>query len=393
MANNNIQRLWQEMLTSMRRDGVLITPDVEAAFYAVPRHLFLPDVDLETVYSNQAIGLKKDAGGLLTSSSSQPSMMAIMLNQLNLKSGDNVLEIGTATGYNAAIMQHIVGNTGTVTTVEIDKALANQAIENLQRAHASRVTVVHGDGAQGYAPRAAYDHIVSTVGVWDIPSNWLNQLKPQGSVVAPIVIDGIQVSATFRPLSDGSYLSTHNRPCAFVYMLGSHAGPSFRRQIATRPMYIMADQVDRIDTTALHILLSNDHEFCQFERGLELTDYWFGYQIFLMLNASTDYIFFVYAVFDDQTSYDVSGRGIGLFTKSSAALASYHEKALVHCFGGADAFLEMQTVLDHWLVLERPDMNQLRLRLIPKELGAPTIERGKLYERREHYLHAWFEVT
>ncbi|MEO1289432.1 MAG: rRNA adenine N-6-methyltransferase family protein, partial [Chloroflexota bacterium] len=201
------QRLWDEMLQSMRRDGVLNSSDVDAAFSAVPRHLFLPDISIEKVYENRAIGLKKDGAGLLTSSSSQPSMMAIMLNQLQLQTGDNILEIGTASGYNAAIMQHIVGKSGTVTTVEIDNDLAETARKNLQRAHMSRVMVVNADGAQGYSPRAAYDHIVVTVGVWDIPSVWFSQLKLKGSLVAPIVLDGVQVSATFKPMSDGTFLS------------------------------------------------------------------------------------------------------------------------------------------------------------------------------------------
>ena len=394
MADNSkdIQHLWTAMLKSMRQEGALITDGVESAFSTVPRHLFLPNMALEDVYSDRAIGIKTDGAGLLTSSSSQPSMMAIMLNQLQLQAGDNVLEIGTATGYNAAIMQHIVGNSGTVTSIEIDKELAEQARENLRRAKASRVHVVNVDGAQGYSPRAAYDHIVSTVGVWDVPSAWLNQLKPQGSVVAPIVVDGVQVSGTFKLMSDGTYLSVDNRPCAFVYMLGQNAGPDFRRHIASTPMYILSDQVGQIDTASLHLLLSYDHEFYQLETGLDATDFWFGYQIFLMLNHPSEYIFFVYAVLDGQKAYDIDGRGIGLFKKSSAALASYHEKGLIHSFAGSDAALAMQTVLDEWQALGEPTTEKLRVKLIPKELGQPEIERGKLYTRNEHYLHVWFEV-
>lgn len=394
MADNSkdIQHLWTAMLKSMRQEGALTTDGVESAFSAVPRHLFLPNMALEDVYSDKAIGIKTDGAGLLTSSSSQPSMMAIMLNQLQLKTGDNVLEIGTATGYNAAIMQHIVGDSGTVTSIEIDHDLAEQAKINLLRAKSSRVNVVNADGAQGYSPRAGYDHVVSTVGVWDVPSAWLNQLKPQGSVVAPIVIDGVQVSATFKLMPDGTYLSTDNRPCAFVYMLGQNAGPDFRRHIASTPMYILSDDVNQIDTAALHLLLSNDHDYYRFETGLDPSDFWFGYQIFLMLNHSSAYIFFVYAVLDEQKVYNIEGRGIGLFTKSSAALTSYHENGLVHSFAGSDASLEMQNVLDKWQALGEPKTEKLRVRLIPKALGQPEIKRGKIYTRHEHYLHVWFEV-
>lgn len=394
MADNSkeIKRLHEKMLQAMNQDGVFATPGVETAFSAVPRHLFLPDFKLEDVYSDRAIGLKEDGAGLLIASSSQPSMMAIMLNQMQLQAGDNVLEIGTATGYNAAIMQHIVGNDGKVTSIEIDKELADKATKNLQSAHASRVTVVHADGAQGYAPRAAYDHILSTVGVWDVPPAWLTQLKPKGAVVVPILVDGVQVSAKFKRMPDGTFLSDENHPCAFVYMQGQNAGPSFRKQVGTVGMYILADEVDKIDTAGLNVLLSNDHEYCQFEKALQASDYWYGYQLYLMVNEPQNYIFFTYAVYDGQTAYGIEGRGIGLFTRSSAALAGYGDNGSVHCFAGSDSFLEMQTILDDWLAKGKLGLDKLRLRLIPKEAGKPEIERGKVYERHEHFLHVWFEV-
>ena len=153
----------------------------------------------------------------------------------------------------------------------------------------------------------------------------------------------------------------------------------------------MADQVNRIDTAALNILLSNDHEFCRFDKNLNPSDYWYGYQLYLMVNHPSNYIFFTYAVMEGQQAFGIEGRGIGLFARSSAALAGYAEKGVVHCFAGSDAFLEMQTSLDDWHAKGQPGIDRLHLRLIPKEAGKPTIEHGKLYERHEHYLHVWFE--
>lgn len=387
-----LKRLWAKMLSSMRKEGALATPGVKAAFASVPRHLFLPNLPLEEVYTDKAIGIQYDEHGLLTSSSSQPTMMAIMLNQLQLKPGDNVLEIGTATGYNAAIMKYIVGETGTITTMEIDTELARRATDNLQKSHTVGVQVVNADGAQGYAPRASYDHILSTVGVWDIPAAWLKQLKPRASLVVPIVIDGIQVSAAFKPQADGTFLSTDNRPCSFVYLRGQNAGPNFRRQVGSSSLYIFADQVDEIDTVALHLLLSDDQEFCRLTQVLEVNEFWFGFQLFLMLNEPSGYIFLVYAVSEEQIAYGLEGRGVALFAKGSAAFAEYGEKGLVHCFAGSDAFLEMQTLLDRWLELKKPSTDKLCLRLIPKNMSEPRIETGKLYERRDHYLHVWLDT-
>lgn len=381
------------MLQTMKQDGVFKSQGVEAAFRAVPRHLFLPHLPLEEVYRNRAIGVKHDRHGLLISSSSQPTMMAIMLNQAQLQPGDNVLEIGTATGYNAAIMQHIVGESGSVTSMELDADLAEQARRNLQRTHYGQVRVVTGDGAQGYAPRAAYDHILATVGVWDVPAAWLQQLKPTGSLIVPIAIDGVQVSAVFRPLPDGSYLSTDNRPCAFVYLRGAFAGPDFRRRINSSNLYILSDQVAELDTAALHSLLSSDHETRRFDHTLDASDYWFGFQLHLMVNEPPGYVFAVFAVIEERTSYGLEGRGIALFTPGSAAFTSYHEHGIAHCYGGADAFLEMQNSLDQWIARSKPQTEQLRLRLIPKALAqsTPLLDVGKVYERRDHILHVWMD--
>jgi protein-L-isoaspartate(D-aspartate) O-methyltransferase len=383
--------LWRSMLESMKQDGALDAPGVEAAFKAVPRHLFLPGVPLEEVYANKAVGLKHDTEGLLVSSSSQPSMMAIMLEQMALKPGDNVLEIGTATGYNAAIMKHIVGDSGNITTIEIDKDLADQAVINLQRAKVRDVNVVHGDGAVGYPPRAAYNAILATVGVWDIPPAWITQLKPQGKLVVPLVVDGVQLSATFERQPDGTLLSTDNRPCAFVYLRGTYAGPDFRRQIGSSSLYILADDVDKIDTISLHALLSDDHEYCQFDKPLTSADYWQGYQLYLMVNEPLDAVFMVYAVVEGQKAYGMEGRGIALYTPGSIGFAGYADKGTVNCYAGSDAFIMMQDKLDEWIAAGEPEATELRLRLIPKHLGKPEIDNGKLYTRRDNYLHAWIE--
>lgn len=379
----------QQMLDKMRRSGVFQASGVEAAFAAVPRHLFLPDMPLETVYQDRAITLTYGGGGIATSSASQPTMMAIMLNQAQLKPGDNVLEIGAATGYNAAIMKHIVGEDGSVTTVEIDKDLAERARQSVLRAHVGPINVVEADGARGYSPRASYDHIIATVGVWDVPQDWFQQLKPDGSVIVPIVIDGVQVSAVFKPQSDGTYLSTENRPCQFVYLRGTFAGPNIRKRMASTAMYLIADQIDEIDTAALHLLLSNDHDLCYLESPLERTDFWFGFQLYLMLNEPPGFVFGLYNIFEGQTAYGIEGRGLALFTRSSAALANYEDRGTVHCYAGADAFLAMQRTLDEWNTIGRPTMRDLHLRLIPKSQPRPTVERGKIYDRRDHYLHAW----
>jgi hypothetical protein len=202
----------------------------------------------------------------------------------------------------------------------------------------------------------------------------------------------VQVSATFRRQTDGTFVSKDNRPCSFVYLRGAFAGPDFRRQVGSTSLYILADQVNQIDTAALHLLLSDDHEICALDHTVEQTDFWFGWQLYVMLNEPRNFIFAVYAVIEGQSAYGLDGRGIALFSKGSAAFAGYDGQGRVHCFAGSDAMLELQRLLDEWIKLGEPKMNTLRLRLLPKGVRTPVVARGKFYERRDHLLQAWMEV-
>ena len=129
--------------------------------------------------------------------------MAIMLEQLNPQPGHRVLEIGAGTGYNAALMGHLVGDSGLVITVDIDDDLVESAREHLGSAGLHRVSVVCGDGGLGYADRAPYDRIILTVGAWDIVPAWWKQLKLGGRLLLPLEVKGgVQKSVAFDRMDD-----------------------------------------------------------------------------------------------------------------------------------------------------------------------------------------------
>ena len=97
-------QLHQALVEQLRQKHVLDNPSVDKAFSSIPRHLFLPHVDPVQAYQDTAIPLKHSLSGEVLSSSSQPTMMALMFQQMDLQAGMNVLEIGTASGYNAALL-------------------------------------------------------------------------------------------------------------------------------------------------------------------------------------------------------------------------------------------------------------------------------------------------
>ncbi len=196
--------------------GIITRPELAHAFRIVPRHAFLAGRSVATAYADRAVVIKYDDAGRPISSASQPSMMAEMLEQLSVQPGDRVLEIGTGSGYNAALLAELVGGTGSVVTVEIEQDLATDARRALDAAGYERVTVVVGDGAEGYAPGAPYDAIIVTAGVPDVPEAWTAQLAEGGRLVVPLVhSSGIGSTVRFVK-EDGQLLRGSERPCAFL---------------------------------------------------------------------------------------------------------------------------------------------------------------------------------
>lgn len=208
---------------------------------AVPRHLFVPDVTIERAYSPGAVVTHRDAEGVALSSASAPGTVAVMLDQLDVQPGHRVLEIGAGTGYNAALLAHLVGPAGKVTTVDIDREVVRGARECLAAAGYRGVSVFCGDGEFGYADHAPYDRIVVTAGAWDLPPAWVDQLAPSGRLVVPLRMRGLTRSIAFER-EDGYWRSRWIEECGFIPLRGAGG-------VAERNIYLGSDSgvILRID--------------------------------------------------------------------------------------------------------------------------------------------------
>ena len=242
---------------------------VAAALHAVPRHLFLPGQRPEAAYRDDAIVTKRDETGQPISSSSQPAMMAIMLDQLDLAPGHRVLEIGAGTGYNAALMSHIVGPSGQVTSVDIDPELVVSAREHLARAGFGDVTVVCADGAGGDPEHAPYDRIIATVGVSDLAPAWREQAGPQARIVVPFDVRGTQLSIAFERAAPGLWASRSLAPCGFMRMRGSLAGPERVVLLAPGLSLLLPDGTPEVNAQAVAELLAGSPAPCP--TGVQVT--------------------------------------------------------------------------------------------------------------------------
>jgi protein-L-isoaspartate(D-aspartate) O-methyltransferase len=216
------------LVDRMVASGAVRTAAVEAALRRVPRHrlledVWLPSADdplrldglelhvldracpdpalLQRLYGDFAV-VTRQADGLPTSSTSQPSLVATMLELLELEPGLRVLEVGAGTGYNAALLSEVVGDQALVCTVDIDADVVAQTRRLLAEAGYGAIEVLTGDGACGHAAAAPYDRIVATVGCTDLSPHWLDQLAPGGFLLIPLEHGGVHPLTDVRPAGD-----------------------------------------------------------------------------------------------------------------------------------------------------------------------------------------------
>ncbi len=192
--------------------------EVEAALRTVPQHLFGPGLPLGKAYADRAIVTKRNERGGSISSVSAPSTHAMMLGQLQVGPGQRVLEIGSG-GYNAALLQELVGPDGSVTTIDIDQEIVDRARACLATAGYRDVRVVCGDGEFGAAEYGPFDRIIVTVGTWDIPPAWVEQLAEGGRLVVPLRTKGLNRSWILEQ-AGGCLVGRDPQSCGFVPMQG-----------------------------------------------------------------------------------------------------------------------------------------------------------------------------
>lgn len=289
MTTDVRRALRERYVTALVDGGHLRSPDWVKAFREVPRDLFTPrffcpvsEDDygrfvairpgspgwLEAIYGDDALvtqldgedrrwrdALNEPVTGTPSSSSSQPSLIAKMLEALDIRDGHRVLEIGTGTGYHAALLCHRLGD-GNVVTMEVDPALAEAARRRLAEAGYSPHLVV-GDGLAGHPEGAPYDRLVATCSVSSVPTAWLRQVRDGGVILVslyrplgggPLVrltVTGGQASGRFLP-GGGGFMPARGHGVDLA------AGELLRAALRTDP-----DHPPR--TTALPLDVLDDH--------------------------------------------------------------------------------------------------------------------------------------
>lgn len=183
-------------------------PRVLAAMRAVPRHLFVPASQRAHAYEDRPLPIGEGQ------TISQPSLVALMTHLLRPERGDVMLEVGTGSGYQAAILSRLVER---VYTIEIVEPLARSASDRLSRLGFDNVRVRHGDGYAGWPQHAPFDGIIVTAGAPHVPQPLVEQLKPGGRMVIPVgPADSVQHLLLITKQSSGTVHREAIIPVRFV---------------------------------------------------------------------------------------------------------------------------------------------------------------------------------
>ncbi|HEX3589959.1 MAG TPA: methyltransferase, FxLD system [Pseudonocardiaceae bacterium] len=374
------------------RDGARDDP-VTDALRTVPRHLFLPGLPPESVYVDEAIVTKRDDDGQPISSSSQPAIMALMLDQLALSPGARVLEIGAGTGYNAALLAHLVGDEGHVVSVDIDQDVVDQARLNLTRA-GYRVQVECVDGAGGFAGQAPYDRVIATVGVWDLAPAWLDQLADGGRIVVPLDLNGVHYSVAFER-ADGHWRSRSVIICGFMPMRGELAGPQRRQRLGENMTLTVPDGRD-VDVEAVRAALAEP--VSEVPTGVLVGSTWMfdglslwlattgGPRWQLLAEEAAEPALVTRALIAFQelhvTAGLLDGDSVAVLVRGAGSADSYELGAVGYGTRGGDLAGQLAELVRGWDAAGRPGTERLRIDAYP--MGGPTPPAGPAISKRHH---------
>ncbi|PSK96186.1 protein-L-isoaspartate(D-aspartate) O-methyltransferase [Murinocardiopsis flavida] len=384
----------------LRDGGHTRTPAVEEALHTVARHLFLPDTGLEDAYANDTVAIKHAADGTALSCASQPSIVALQLEQLEARPAQRILELGAGTGYNAALLGRLVGDRGQVITVDVDDELLAGARARLAETGVANVETILGDGALGHPPGAPYDRIIATVGAHHLPVAWLEQLAPGGRLVAPVRIAGDAHRSIAFEAEGEHWRGVDSRMCTFMPLRNSIGDDPRRRLDITghNTVHLHINQDQRIENAQVRGVLEEPAATVwtgvEFGTGQSFEPMWMWLALSLdnpvsrmpvQRRAVEEGLVAPGLRWGDMAGVPTSGRGLAYMTTRPAPGAPGREVGVIgHAQAGHALAEEMAALIQQW---QRRRDQEITFALYPATAQVPAAAPGRfVLERGAHRL-------
>lgn len=371
--------LRNHLVELLKRSRSITSPAVESAFRKVPRHEFLPGLTFEQVYRDDAI-VTRWADGLPSSSSSQPAVMAIMAEQLELRAGHAVLEIGAGTGYNAALLRELVGPTGKVVSVEIQPDVSEEARRNLERVGYGDVPVMTGDGGFGHPEGAPYDRIILTASASDIAPPWVEQLREGGLLLIPFRFSTMCLCVAFG--KHGRELFSRSITCCGFMPLRGAYGPDATGDDPRLPMgdglFISGPGSRGVSLGLLEGLLSQTPRRVG-DLIIPVNDFGLGGGLGTYLALTESGLVDIFATQPERWGFHYIS---GLLDAASKSLCLVRRDAVV-VYGSDAAAERYKRRAREWVDMGRPGVDRIRIAVGPT--GIRTEQPGMWLLRRKHY--------
>jgi len=238
----SIQKYQSQLLDQIRRIHYQnpFSKATEKAYLETPRHAFVSryrewgtkerheitasnlNEHLAMLYASRTLILFGEDDENVRSTISEPSFVLRMLDMLRLEPGHQVFELGSGSGWNAALIGNIVGPSGHVYSLEIIPELARQASETIKILGIETVSIIEADGGDGYTPGAPYDRATFTAGTYDLPRHFYQQIKQDGLLLVVIKSEGGGDTLFILKKVGSHFKSLESMQCGFVQMTGKY---------------------------------------------------------------------------------------------------------------------------------------------------------------------------
>ena len=360
------------------------------AYLAVPRHLFVKryrewgtkewhEVRVETLaqhvatlYSDKPLILFGEDDDNILSTISQPSFVLRMLDILQLKPGHTVFELGAGSGWNAALMGHLVGPAGHVYSLEIIPEMAWMAAETIEVSKATNVHVIAADGGEGHSAEAPYDRAIFTAGAYDLPRHFYDQIKFGGLLLIVIKNEGGRDNLFLLRKMHDHFESLESMSCGFVQLRGKH-------------------QIDSLDPISLETL----PEWAELQHGeVARTPFWWGgkgregsmwrtlgIRSFLGITEPS------FRTFKTDKTEKAGPRSredhyFGLWDKENGSLVLAKDDSLI-AYGSAHAKERLLQSIHQWVDLGMPSAASFMLQVYPSDSPLTAGENQWIIKRKE----------